>query len=302
LCPDGTPFVFEVSAASFSDTTQAKADEAAEAYACAQASARMICLSALSNAVFVEGTPFSATITAAGQSLAGPGQTNLWQMVSGSLPTGLTFNGGALASNQVTITGTPTETGTFTFGVSVTDPLGDTVTKFYTLNCPTGYTVTGNTYTYASINGSNCAVTHGTLTGFVPGIPDAGYDTQFFTPNNACGKSGTCLGGSASTGVAQTNDFGLTFTSGLLKTWNIKVIMTLGGDVAATQYSLTINGAVQSGWTVVGNVATWVGTFTTQNCANTTVAIHGEGDALYTGGTNYNIGCCSTVVEWATPA
>ena len=130
-----------MSAGAFSGATQAAADAAAQAFACSEAARRMICLSALSNASFTENVPFSATITATGNSLATGAQTNNFQMISGALPTGLTFNGGNLASDQVTITGTPTQTGTFSFGVQVTDPIGDTVTKFYTLNCPTGFVV-----------------------------------------------------------------------------------------------------------------------------------------------------------------
>lgn len=284
-CPDGTPFVFEVSAGSFSGNAQAAADNAAEAFACSEANRRQICLSALSNASFTIGVPFSATITATGQSLAVGTQTNLWQMISGSLPTGLTFNGGNLASDQVTITGTPTETGTFSFGVSITDPLGDTQEKFYTLNCPIGFNITNNLW--------HNELTGGTAVGFaLSGPADAGYDTQYKSIQNACGVTNGNITSS------ETNDLSINFVSPTLQTWNLKVVMTLTGNINLTQYSLTINGAVQP-FTLVGNIATFTGSFQTNNCANTVVAVHAAGEAVVF--PSNQTGCVATMIEWLTP-
>lgn len=137
-CPDGLPFTYQVPAGAFSGTTQAAADIAAQSFACAQASQRIVCLSDLdSTTAFIPGSgyagpSYTGTITATGGNLAGPGQTNLWE-ITGSVPAGLTFNGGALASNQVTITGTATTLGSYTFTVKLTTPNGDVMSKNYTI-------------------------------------------------------------------------------------------------------------------------------------------------------------------------
>lgn len=284
-CPDGSIFPFEVNAGSFSANTQDAANAAALAFACSQAANRAICLSALSNAQFTVGQPFSATITATGNSLATGSQTNSWQLISGSLPSGLTFNGGNLASDQVTITGTPTQGGTFTFGVSCTDPLGDTVDKFYTLNCAIGFTITNNLFTNF--------LTGGTAVGFgLSGPADPGYDTQYSSIQNACG----IISGNETSG--ENNNLSLAFTSATLQTWNLKIVMTFSGPGFLTDHILTINGVTQSGWVLSGNTFTWTGTFQTNNCANTLVSITGAGNAEE----NPNqVGCVGTMIEWATP-
>ena len=276
-CPDGTPFSFEVTAGAFTAPTQAAADAAAAAYACAQANALQLCLGALMPATFTENTAYNGSITASG---AGLGQTNTWSLIAGSLPAGLTFNGGTIAGKTATISGTPTVGGTFTFTVQVTNAQGSAATKTYVMNCATGYVVTTNqVFNY-------CSETVTSTPAFVSGTADAGYDTQLHTLNPGCPIA--CGPGSST----YTNQLGLSFSSPTLKTWNLKVVWTGVNPFLPT--ALQINGVNQSGWTQVGNVYTWVGTFQTNNCAATTVSLT---DGVDTAG-----GCISALIEWLTPA
>jgi hypothetical protein len=211
-CPDGTPFVFEVEAGLFSASTQAAADAAANAYACQQAALRSICLSGPSPSPALQNTPYTGVITATGGKLAGPGQTNNWQLVSGALPPGLTFNGGNLPGNTATITGTPTALGTFLFGVQVTDPEGDTTTQTLSLTV-----ACGNSYT----------VTRNDSNRYAPAPADPGYDTKF-------------LGGTQDFEVLTLN-----FVSYAPQTWNFK--WNWSGGVGNP--TLTINGVNQASLT-----------------------------------------------------
>lgn len=137
-CPlDGLPFSYTVPAGIVLGFSQAKADKAAESLACSLAKIHRICLSSLPK-FCCAGVAYSKTITATGVFLAKPGQFNFWQ-VSGTLPTGLTFNGGSTQSATVSITGTPTTPGSYSFTVTVTDPSGDIMTKTYTI-CVIGIT------------------------------------------------------------------------------------------------------------------------------------------------------------------
>lgn len=296
-CADGLPFIFQVPAGAFSGTSQAAADTAAKSYACAQAQARIICLSALTPPTFTVNTAYSGTITATGASLAGPGQVNLWELVAGVLPTGLTFNGGLTQASSATITGTPTVGGVYTFTVRCTDPLGDTMTKTYTLTCAVSQAVVTNTWTFINVDGGTCNQSTIVQTGFQSAAPEAGYDTAYHSIQNACGNYQTCGGGTVKFFLITRNDLVLDFTSGLSKTWNLKVVMTLSGTTANTGYFIKIDGTVQSGWSVVGNVATWIGTFTTAGCVDTQIAVEGFGNVNLSGA-----GCVETLVEWLTPA
>lgn len=189
-CPDGLPFTFTVPAGVFVSTTQLDANAQAFSFACNEAAIRAICLSALTPNTAQEGVPYSGTITATGGSLAGPGQNNNWSIVSGSLPSGLTFHGGSIPSASVSITGTPTVAGTFNFAVECTTPTGDSMTKSYTLTvaaCVIGYTITLNQGGWA-------------LIGSTPP-----FDTSYFS-NTAS--------------VNPVQDFKAVFNSPTLKTWN----------------------------------------------------------------------------------
>ena len=75
----------------------------------------------------IEGTPYSATITAAG----GTGAGYSWSIAAGALPAGLTL--AQAGTPNTTISGTPTEDGTFDFTVRVSDSAGGTGTRAFTL-------------------------------------------------------------------------------------------------------------------------------------------------------------------------
>jgi hypothetical protein len=133
-CPDGLSFSFLVPAGQFAGRNQAIADAEALSYANRQAQLMLICLSAITTpALSCAGTPYSASITATGRRLAVSPQADTWTLTSGTLPDGLTFNGGQITGGTATITGTPTAPGSSTFRIRVTDPAGDFMEKQYTL-------------------------------------------------------------------------------------------------------------------------------------------------------------------------
>jgi Putative Ig domain len=266
-CPDGLPFTFTVGAGLFIGTSQIGANSQAFNYACQQAQARAVCLSALSPGSATQSSPYTGTIVATGGLLAGPGQTNNWQLVSGSLPPGLTFNGGQLASNSVTITGTPTTPGTYSFVVECTDPSGDTMTKPYSLTVaactpgPEGYQV---------------LINQGGWTLFTPPAP---YDTGFGAPPLIAGTA---------------YHFQANFHSPTLKTWNWVVRIVAHASPGA---SVTVNGVSQNIASQGSNLWQATGSFNTQDCTPTgqvVLDINGVSDG--TGTSNFQV-----VVEWQTP-
>lgn len=63
-----------------------------------------------------------------------PATSYNYTLISGGVPTGMTFNGGVLATGTpATIIGTPNATGSFTFGVQAIDSNGNILTKTYTI-------------------------------------------------------------------------------------------------------------------------------------------------------------------------
>lgn len=132
-CPvDGLPFTYTIPPGTFIGFTQADADAAAHRGACTEANRHRICLSRLPT-LWCANVAFNRTITASGASLAISPQVNFWDLVSGTLPTGLTFNGGYTPNPYATIIGTPTAGGLFTFSIGCTDPHGDRMVKPYTI-------------------------------------------------------------------------------------------------------------------------------------------------------------------------
>lgn len=283
-CPDGLPFTYQVPAGAFSGTTQAAADIAAQTFACAQANQRVICLSALNPNTYIVNSPYSGTIIATGGNL---GSNPVWQLTSGSLPTGLTFSS---SGNVATINGTPTVGGVFTFSVSCTDSLGDTMNKTFTLQCALTYVVTTNQLYDQYTNTST--------TGFQLGTALAPYDTEWDSIVNACGQSHSC-GPGCTLFTVQTFTFNVNFTSGSLKTWTLHIVLTaFGGTFDPAFYALTINGTVQGGWVVGVDTVTWDGTFTTDNCQNTAISL----TATAWPPPSPRANCIKAVVEWITPS
>jgi hypothetical protein len=214
-CPDGTPFVFEVTAGAFTGPTQAKADAAALAYACSQANARQLCLGQLTPPVYIENAPYSGSITASG---GGLGTVNTWEIIAGTLPAGLTFNGGTIAGNTVTITGTPTGSGVSPFTIQLTSPSGNTATKSYLLGEGTavipiegpnldGSYPNGSLNSYIGNGIADCAIiSPANYANFTPAGPyTAGYQL-----------TNAAVPGNEDAAYVQT----LRFVSATAKTWN----------------------------------------------------------------------------------
>lgn len=262
-CPDGLPFTYSVAAGAFvSNSSQADADAKAQSAACAQAAQRVVCLSALSPSTYTVGSPYSGTISATG-GFSGPG--NIWQVTSGSLPPGLTLTG---AGSTATISGTPTTGGVYAFNVTVTDSQGDTMTKSYTLQCATAFSIVTNVYPN---------VFSPTNVGFVSTSPDAPYDTKYQTAQPAPQTNGG-------------NYIKINFTSPTSKTWNLKAnVSIIGGTCFAY---LKIDG-VQQVLTVSGTNATFVGSFNSTSCTTPTVIEMDVGPANGATATGY--------LEWQTP-
>lgn len=128
-CPDGSLFTYTVGYGRYAGLTQAQANQAALSVACNLARQNKLCLSALPATICLNTTNTLTIMATASLN----GGTLLWQVVAGSIPTGMTFNGGYLASTQVTITGTPTTTGTYHFSVSCVASNGDYMVRAYTL-------------------------------------------------------------------------------------------------------------------------------------------------------------------------
>ena len=132
LCPDGSPFTYKIGPGYALALTQDEANKIALNYACAQALKHRICLSDLIGRICT-GVTQNLSIKATGQYLGVYPQQNFWEITSGSIPTGMTFNGGYQTGNSVTLTGAATAGGTFTFTVRVVAPNGDNQSKSYTI-------------------------------------------------------------------------------------------------------------------------------------------------------------------------
>ena len=139
FCPDGSPFYFTVSAGLFPALTQEEADDIAQSYAFEQAEIHAICLSSIPSTA-VLGVFYSATIVATGTSLAVAPASDVWALVAGALPPGLTLNNGGFISGMARITGgrcpvigVPAATGVYSFTIRVMDPVGDLMQKTYTI-------------------------------------------------------------------------------------------------------------------------------------------------------------------------
>jgi hypothetical protein len=133
-CPSGGTFSYSAPTGKFAAVTQAKADADAKKWACQQAQLKKICLSPLSQSLCI-GAVSSFTISAKGALAVFPNQ-NFWTLLSGSVPTGMTFNGGFSNNKYVTVTGVPTTGGVFTFTVQVAVPFPEGLyqSRTYTVN------------------------------------------------------------------------------------------------------------------------------------------------------------------------
>ncbi len=124
LCPDGSPFTFQVAAGAFVAESQILADREALSYACRQAQILKVCFGALSNSAACVGTAFSATVTVTG----GTGYS--FSIVSGTLPPGITLSS---SGSTVLLSGTPTTPGNYTFSIRVVNSRGNFMVKSFTI-------------------------------------------------------------------------------------------------------------------------------------------------------------------------
>jgi len=120
--------VFTVPAGTFASISQDDADSEAQNYACQMAKLRRICLTSNIPKEACANSSFSYTITASGLTVESVG--NIWHVVSGSLPNGLSLSG---SGPTISVTGTPTTGGTFNFTVEISTFTGDTQSKAFTI-------------------------------------------------------------------------------------------------------------------------------------------------------------------------
>jgi hypothetical protein len=125
-CGSGSIFFWQVPAGAFVGTTQAGADEQANAYACLQAARHAFCLNGIPDEAQT-GVPYSATIFVNGADR--PPVT--FSVVSGALPDGLFLV--ADSPESVLLQGTPTKGDTFNFTIQARDALGIIVQRAYTI-------------------------------------------------------------------------------------------------------------------------------------------------------------------------
>lgn len=119
-CPDGSTFTFIARAGLFIRDTLAEANAVASSYACRQAELRKVCLSSIQQEACA-GDFYAQLIVGSG--LVEP---VTWE-VSGTIPTGMTFEEGELA-------GVPTTGGPYDFTVTAVGADGGSAVRSYTVD------------------------------------------------------------------------------------------------------------------------------------------------------------------------
>lgn len=218
FCPDGNPFVYTVPAGVFEAFSQAQADATAESFAQTQAPLFLLCLGDLGNPTVCAGTEYADSVTAFGNFLAKPPSGNVWEIVSGALPPGITisefiFNTGLVVGNTIHFSGTCNAPGTYPFVLEVTDSVGDVMVKPYVITVagitnadmlPEGMTGTAYSQTLESGGVTNpiYSLEGGALpdgltldsTGVIHGTPTGAGGTFDFTLGvTGAGTGVTCL-------------------------------------------------------------------------------------------------------------
>lgn len=126
-CPDGSIFTFVVAAGRFSGASQAEADAAAFAYACAQANLQRLCLGNIPRCA-CGSSAYAAEIVA-----DGPSRALVFTVVQGSLPPGLTLDTSVRLDMKTTLSGTITTAGAYSFVIQAQDANGSFAQKAYTI-------------------------------------------------------------------------------------------------------------------------------------------------------------------------
>jgi len=125
-CPNQGNFCYTLPGGLIAGFTQAEADQHGAAIACDQARKRKFCVGPLSPLECCVNQPYQATIIASGYGLTGA----VWDIISGSLPSGLTLFG---FEGSATIHGTPNTAGSYTFTIQVTELDGSYSYRTYTI-------------------------------------------------------------------------------------------------------------------------------------------------------------------------
>lgn len=170
-CPDGTTVTYTVDAGLICADSQAAADAQAASYACQRANAALICLSDLPSYCCLDEI-YIGQIIASGPGVTVLPGTNFWEIISGSLPAGLTFNGGHLLGSSATITGVPTSILPTTFTVKVTNLSGLSAQKTYTLGA-SSVDWTGATPPYSALPDGSVGTLYNITFDFPAVLPSA---------------------------------------------------------------------------------------------------------------------------------
>lgn len=129
-CPDGNPFSVTVPSHIAAAQTQAAANALAQAWACQLASRYRVCITSLTMTECCVGGSFIALFDVIGSGVSP--DRNYWQLVSGTLPPGLSLlyqNSYGEERNQ--LIGVPETGGTYLFTIRATVPDGSYMQKVF---------------------------------------------------------------------------------------------------------------------------------------------------------------------------
>lgn len=127
-CPNGSIFVWTVGPGSFVSTSQALADQTAQAFACRKAAEEFFCLGDLHVGACL-GIEYNHSLTIFGPN---PGPFSIL-IQDGSLPPGYFMSQGGPGGKTIFIDGTSNTTGDFTFTIKAIDNGGNFITRSYTI-------------------------------------------------------------------------------------------------------------------------------------------------------------------------
>ncbi len=118
VCPDGNVFTYTLPANELVGVSQGHVNRAAMGLANLRARQRHLCISNLDEPICVD-TFFTRQITASGPNVAVFPATDHWELISGTVPPGMTLETG-FTSDGIEFSGVPTTTGQYSFTVRCT--------------------------------------------------------------------------------------------------------------------------------------------------------------------------------------
>jgi concanavalin A-like lectin/glucanase superfamily protein/putative Ig domain-containing protein len=136
-CPDGNQFFYTVAARAIAAFSLAQANHIAAGLAILRARQHRVCLSNLDEPI-CENAFYTKQITASGPYVAVFPNSDLWELVSGTIPTGMTLESG-FQLDGIMFSGIPTTIGEYTFRVRCTirtlgsPGFGDFMEKVFTV-------------------------------------------------------------------------------------------------------------------------------------------------------------------------